>query len=36
MEVLHDPHVDIDSHREKNFKEYFLILVFAKNLLFIK
>ena len=24
MEVHHHPHVDPDSHREKNFKEYFL------------
>jgi hypothetical protein len=24
MEVHHHPHLDSDSHRKKNFKEYFL------------
>lgn len=30
MEVHHHPHVDSDSHRKKNFKEYFLefIMIF--------
>lgn len=27
MEVHHQPNVDPDSHREKNFKGYFLELV---------
>jgi len=32
MEVHHHPHVDPDSHQEKNFKEYFLefIMIFNK------